>query len=58
MVQSLGQEDPEGGNGNPFQYPCLENSTDRGPWWATVCGLQRVEHDCVSPHTHNRIYYI
>ena len=23
-------------NGNPFQYPCLENSTDRGGWWATV----------------------
>jgi len=21
---------PEEGNGNPFQYPCLENSMDRG----------------------------
>ena len=21
---------PEGGNGNPLQYSCLENSTDRG----------------------------
>ena len=27
---------PGGGNGNPFQYSCLENSTDRGAWWATV----------------------
>ena len=25
---------PEGGNGNPLQYSCLENSMDRGAWWA------------------------
>ena len=24
------------GNGNPFQYSCLENSMDRGAWKATV----------------------
>ena len=24
------------GNGNPLQYSCLENPTDRGTWWATV----------------------
>ena len=24
------------GNGNPLQYSCLENSMDRGDWWATV----------------------
>ena len=24
------------GNGNPLQYPCLENPMDRGDWWATV----------------------
>ena len=24
-----------GGHGNPFQYSCLENSMDRGAWWAT-----------------------
>ena len=23
-------------NGNPLQYSCLENSTDRGDWWVTV----------------------
>ena len=27
---------PEGGNGNPLQYSCLENPMDRGAWWATV----------------------
>ena len=26
-------------NGNPLQYSCLENSTDRGAWRATVPGL-------------------
>ena len=26
----------EGGHGNPLQYPCLENPTDRGTWWVTV----------------------
>ena len=25
-----------GGHGNPLQYSCLENSTDRGAWRATV----------------------
>ena len=27
---------PAGGHGNPLQYTCLENPTDRGAWWATV----------------------
>ena len=29
---------PEVGNGNPFQYSCLENSMDRA-WCATVQGV-------------------
>ena len=29
---------PGGGNGNPLQYSCLENSMDRGAWWNTVHG--------------------
>ena len=37
QVRSLGQEDsPGGGHGNPLQYSCLENSMDRGAWWAIV----------------------
>ena len=24
------------GNGNKFQYSCLENSIDGGAWWSTV----------------------
>ena len=27
---------PGDGNGNPFQYSCLENSKERGAWWTTV----------------------
>ena len=27
------------GHGNPFQYSCLENPMDRGPWRATVHGI-------------------
>ena len=26
---------PRGRHSNPLQYSCLENSTDRGAWWAT-----------------------
>ena len=30
---------PGEGNGNPLQYPCLENPMDRGAWRATVHGV-------------------
>ena len=33
------------GPGNPLQYSCLENPTDRGAWRATVHGVARVGHD-------------
>ena len=29
------------GNGNPFQYSCLENPMDRGAWQATVHGISK-----------------
>ena len=32
---------PGEGNGNPFQYYCLENPMDRGGWWATVPEVER-----------------
>ena len=37
-VPGLGRS-PGEGNSNPIQYPCLENSTDRGAWQATVHGV-------------------
>ena len=30
---------PGEGNSYPLQYSCLENSMDRGAWWATVHGV-------------------
>ena len=30
---------PGEGNCNPLQQSCMENSTDRGDWWATVHGV-------------------
>ena len=36
---------PGGGNDNLFQYSCLENPMNRGAWWATGHGTQRVRRD-------------
>ena len=36
---------PGEGNGNPLQYPCLENPMDRAAWRATVYGVTRVTHN-------------
>ena len=33
------RKSPGGGNGNPLQYSCLENSMDRGAWQAMVHGV-------------------
>ena len=44
---------PGEGNGNPLQYSCLGNTTDRGAWWATVHGVanksdttERLKNNC------------
>ena len=39
---------PGEGNGNPLQYSCLENPTDRSTWWAAVGGITRVRRDWVT----------
>ena len=36
------------GNGNPLQYSCLENPTDRGAWQAVVHGVSRVRYNVVT----------
>ena len=35
FIPGLGRS-PGEGNGNPLQYPCLENPMVRGAWRATV----------------------
>ena len=41
---------PGEGNGNLFQYSCLENPMDRGAWRATAHGVSdrtyAIEHTC------------
>ena len=36
---------PGGGNSNPFQHSCLENTMDIGAWQATVHRVARVGRD-------------
>ena len=43
---------PGEGNGNPLQYACLENPTDRGAWWATVHGLAKGQTRLSNKHFH------
>ena len=42
---------PGEGNGNPLQYSCLENSRDRGVYWAIAHGMAEEsdtsEHACI-----------
>ena len=40
LIPGLGRS-PGEGNGYPLQHSCLENSMDRGTWWATVHGVSK-----------------
>ena len=51
LILGSGRSSGEG-NGNTRQH-CLENSMDRGVWWATVCGGgKRVIHNWAHTYTH------
>ena len=39
---------PEEGNGILLLYSYLENSMDRGAWWAMVHGVARVRHNLMT----------
>ena len=47
---------PEEGNGYPFQCFCLENSTDRGTWWAEVHGVTRSQTQLSNTATHTHTH--
>ena len=49
LIPRLGRS-PGEGNGNPLQYSCLENPTDREVWWATAHGVTIVGHDFTTKH--------
>ena len=40
LIPGLGRS-PGEGNGSPLKYSCLENSMDRGAWWAPVHGVAK-----------------
>jgi len=42
---------PGEGNGNLFQYSCLENPMDRGAWRATVHGITESDMTDVTEYT-------
>ena len=42
LIPRLGRS-PGGGNASPFKYFYLENSMDRGAWWATVHGVTEAD---------------
>ena len=44
LIPGLGRS-PGEGNDSPLQDSCLENPMDRGAWWATVHGSQRIRHN-------------
>ena len=49
-IPELGRS-PGEGNGNPFQYSCLENFMERGAWRLQSTRLQRVRHSWAHTHT-------
>ena len=42
LIPGLGRS-PGGGHGNPLQYACLENPTDRGAWPATIHRVAKLQ---------------
>ena len=57
LIPGLGRSLGEG-NGNPVQYSCLENPTDRGGWQVTVCGVARVRHYLATRQQQIAIYIV
>ena len=50
-IPGLGRA-PGEGNGNSLQYSCLENSMDRGTWWAIVHGVAKSWTQLSNQDTH------
>ena len=61
LIPGLGRS-PVEGNGNPLQYPCLENSTHRGAWRSTVLGITKesdtTEQLSMHAHAHTCTHHV
>ena len=53
LIPGLGRS-PGGGHGNPLLYSCLENSMDRGTWWATVHGVTKSQIRLSTQHNNKQ----
>ena len=47
LIPGLGSS-PGEGNGDPFQYSCLEKSINGGAWWLESMGTQRAHQQILS----------
>ena len=45
------ERSPGGGHGKQLQYSCLENSMDRGAWWATIHGVTESDMTEATDHS-------
>ena len=52
LIPGLGRS-PGVENGNPLQCSCLENSMDRGAWWATVQGVTKNQTQLTTEYNYN-----
>ena len=58
LIPGLGRS-PGIGNGNTLQNSCLENSIERGVWWATdhwAAKSDTTEHMHAHTHTHTHTW--
>ena len=60
-IPGLGRS-PGGGHGNSIQYPCMENSKDRGGWQATIPGVAESRKPLgdltMTDYSHHAVYNI
>ena len=57
LISGLGRSSGVGNNSILLQYSCLENSMDRGAWWATVHWAVENRMQLSTKHTQYSLLY-